>query len=273
MTSTPPQPPRIQLWIIPVGAFDADVAALTPHDRSGRRTAAPVYAYLVDTGQGWLLFDTGCSRTLMADPASVLGSGVAALTPVMDPERDYITQQLAALGVDPSGIALLATSHLHFDHAGANADPAWARAEFLVQRAEWEAVRQQPRHYPDAGLNPPAGARLRLLDGDTPIAPGVTLISTPGHTPGHQSLMVEFPSGGGVFITSDAVYTRAHYDPAHVGAAVDPVQSAASVARIQALCQEHGLAPFFSHDPHQAAAEGWQLAPHAYSQHPFPIPG
>ena len=263
-------PRRLQLSIIPVGAFDLEVAALTPGDRSGRRTAAPVYAYLVDTPQGLLLFDTGCSRTLMADPPRILGAGVTALTPMMDASRDYITERLQAMGVDPAAVAMVATSHLHFDHAGANADPAWAGATFLVQRAEWDAVRKAPHQYPDPGLAPPAGARLQLLDGDTEVAPSVTLVSTPGHTPGHQSLMVRFERGGGVFITSDAVYTRAHYDPGHVGAAVDPQQSAQSVARIQALCQEHGLVPFFSHDPHQAADEGWQMAPYAYAAHPFP---
>ena len=262
----------MKLWILPVGTFDADVATLTPGDRSGRRTDCPVYAYLVDLGDQCLLFDTGCSRTLMTHPEAVLGAGVASLTPIMAPDRDYITARLGATGIPADRIDTIATSHMHFDHAGANADPAWSGAEFLVQRAEWEAVSATPRHYPDPGCLPPTGARVRLLDGDVSVALGVTLVATPGHTPGHQSLMVQFPGGGGVFITSDAVYTRGHYDPSHVGAAVDRAASARSVEKIQALCRQHGLVPFFSHDPDQARVEGWRLAPDAYTDGPFPTP-
>jgi len=260
----------LKLWILPVGRFDADVAALTPGDQTGQRVDTPVFTYLVDTGQGLVLLDTGCSRQLMTAPATILGDSVSELTPVMNPSRDYITVQLDRLGIDPKTIDVVMSSHLHFDHAGANSDPVWSHAEFWIQRAEWEATRTSPRHYPDSGLNPPAGATLKLLDGDAEVAPGVDLIATPGHTPGHQSLMVRFPTGSGIFITSDAVYTRSHYDVDHLGAAVDRTASAQSVTRIQRLCQEHNLHPFFSHDPHQVREEGWQLAPFAYQQAPFP---
>jgi N-acyl homoserine lactone hydrolase len=256
------------LRIIPVGFIDLDVRVITPGDTSGERVDVPVFAYLVDTGQGLALLDTGCSRRLMTSPADILGAGVRALTPRMDPAVDHITARLRGMGVDPQDIDVVLSSHLHWDHAGANADPAFERAEFWIQRAEWEATLSSPRHYADPGFKPPSASQIKLLSGDTAVAPGVTLVSTPGHTPGHQSLMVQFKDGTGVFITSDAVYSRQHYDPSHVGAAVDPAESARSVARIQQLCHEHRLSPFFSHDPHQVPAEGWRLAPLGYEAAP-----
>lgn len=249
----------MRVFIMPLGRFDLDVGTLTPGDASGRRAKAPVYAYLVECAAGLVLMDTGCSTALARNPRSILGDEVDSLTPEMG-EADHILAQLAGLGYGPSDVDLVVNSHLHFDHAGAN--NCFPNAEFWCQAAEWEAVAAHPQHYPDPGWDPGPKARRRGLRGDTDVAVGVRLISTPGHTPGHQSLLVEADDGPLLF-TSDAVYTRAHFNAEHLGAAVDRTQARASVVRLMELARE-GARPFFSHDPVQASIEAWRLAPAFY---------
>ena len=114
---------------------------------------------------------------------------------------------LGALGVAPQDVDMVVQTHLHFDHcgtlvrrgAGGGCTPTFPRAEVAVQRAEWEAAlepdaRSRPSYFPrdfyaaveDAGL-------LRLLDGETELAPGLTARPLGGHTRGHQ--VVEIAAG------------------------------------------------------------------------------
>lgn len=249
----------MRVFIVPLGRFDSDIGVLTPGDRSGRRLKVPVYAYLVECSAGLVLMDTGCSEALAKTPTAILGDDVSGLTPEMGQE-DHIVSQLALIGYAPGDVDLVLNSHLHFDHAGSN--NCFPAAEFWCQEAEWEAVESHPTHYPDPGWNPGPAARRRSLRGDTPVAAGVTLVSTPGHTPGHQSLLVEAEEGAMLF-TSDAVYTREHFDPDHLGAAVDKERARQSVLHLMKLARG-GARPFFSHDAAQVGLEGWRVAPAFY---------
>lgn len=248
----------MRLWVIRVGWFDARADAFVPDDESGVRAAAPVYSCLTETDEGrLLLFDTGCSRELARDPRSILGDEVTVLQPRLLP-ADYIADRLEELGFHAGDVAQVAISHLHFDHAGGNA--AFPNAEFWIQRVEWEAAHASDaaHHYPDPAWHPRSG-RVRLLDGDTEWAPGLKLIATPGHTPGHQSLLVDLATTR-LLYTSDAVYRSGLFDPDHIGAAVDPAASRRSVVRLKRLTAE-GYRPIFSHDPDQWREDWLTLAP------------
>ncbi|MFG2841913.1 N-acyl homoserine lactonase family protein [Kitasatospora sp. NPDC048296] len=135
----------------------------------------PVLAYLVRGPEGLLLFDTG------------IGAGSPETEAHYRPVRRPLPEALAAAGVSVSDIDLVVNCHLHFDHCGGN--PLLAGTPVLVQ-AEELATARRGDYTIDALVDFP-GAVYRELDGETEIWPGVQVLPTPGHTDGHQSLLVE----------------------------------------------------------------------------------
>ncbi len=120
-----------------------------------------------------------------------------------------VVAALASAGVRPEEVALVIHTHLHYDHAGNNR--LFPNARFLVQREELRYA-LAPTSFdatayfaPSLGITPDyLGTRFELLDGDAQIAEGVRVIATPGHTPGHQSVVVD-TAGGRYCIAGDAV--------------------------------------------------------------------
>jgi N-acyl homoserine lactone hydrolase len=145
----------------------------------GRPRVEPALAYLVAHGDGLVLFDTGIGA---ADPETEAH---------YRPRRRPLPAALAAAGVSPADIALVVNCHLHFDHIGGN--PLLAGAPVLVQATEMALARaggHTPEHLLDF-----AGARYEELGGESEIRPGLWIVPTPGHTAGHQSLVVRRPDG------------------------------------------------------------------------------
>ncbi|MEU9669742.1 MBL fold metallo-hydrolase [Streptomyces bobili] len=128
------------------------------------------------------------------------------------PVPGVLPESLAAAGIDPAEVDTVVLTHLHTDHvgwavvteaavpsAGGTPSPAGAtggrrpyfpNAEYLLQRAEFDALDALNPQLRETLTEPLAAAgRLRLLDGDTPLRAG-RAVATPGHTPGHQSVLV-----------------------------------------------------------------------------------
>lgn len=151
-----------------------------------------VTCFLVIHPKGLLLFDTGLSDRLVGRPLYenyVYGYGQIKF--------NTLKGQLADIGVAPEDITYLALSHSHFDHVG-NVDD-YAASTWLTQKAETELVL---RKSPDSPL---ARARREVIDGDHDVFGDGTVVlkSTPGHTPGHQSLYVKLAKTGGVVLSGD----------------------------------------------------------------------
>jgi N-acyl homoserine lactone hydrolase len=141
-------------------------------------------AILVDTGVGW-----GNER-LIREWKVVNRHAADALD-----EHD----------LSPADVKIVINSHLHFDHCGQNA--VFKHAPFYIQRPELDRARRED----DATWFDFAGARFGRCDGDTEIAEGVKVVATPGHTVGHQSVVVETADGTAVMI-GDAAYTADIYE-------------------------------------------------------------
>ncbi|GAA2095642.1 N-acyl homoserine lactonase family protein [Actinomadura alba] len=139
----------------------------------------PALAYLVQHDQGLILFDTG------------IGSADSETEAHYRPQRRALQDALSATGVSLADISLVVNCHLHFDHCGGN--PLLAGTPILVQDVELATARQGD--YTFAELVDFPGAVYEELRGETEVWPGVWIIPTPGHTQGHQSLVLRQPDG------------------------------------------------------------------------------
>jgi N-acyl homoserine lactone hydrolase len=169
----------------------ADVVLPEGHPRAGE--ACPVYAFLVRHPDGHVLVDTGVSDH-------------PAIERVYRPERRPLADTLAALDLRPADVVAVINTHLHFDHAGENR--LFPETPIFVQAPEYEAARGPRYTVPDAVDFP--GARFELVNGEAEVLPGITLVPTPGHTPGHQSVLIESEEGR-VLIAGQAAYSAAEF--------------------------------------------------------------
>jgi glyoxylase-like metal-dependent hydrolase (beta-lactamase superfamily II) len=186
-----------------------------------------VLGYAVVHPDGVVVFDTG------------IGVGDPEVDAAYRPTPFPLVDALAEAGVRPGDVLAIANSHLHFDHCGQNL--ALPGVAIHVQAAELEAARG-PDHTVAAWVDFP-GARYVVHDGEAELASGLRLVPTPGHTPGHQSLVIDDASGRTI-LAGQALYTRAEWegatDPGASGlpSAPDPAAYRASVARLRALAPD-----------------------------------
>ena len=199
------------------------------HPRAGE--VGPVYAYLLESDDYLVLVDTG------------IGPPHELIDRLYRPTRRDLPTALAQNnGNLLEDITAIVLTHLHFDHVGgAHHFPG---TPLYVQRAEWDAA-HAPKYTIPEFLDFP-GANFVLLDGDTQLAPGLRLVATPGHTPGHQSVAVETPAGTMV-LAGQAVETKAE---------LETLLAADALSEAAARILEAGpVTVWFSHD-HQSWAPG-----------------
>ena len=157
-----------------------------------------------------------------------------------------VADALAEHDLSPADVRIVVNTHLHFDHCGQNA--VFKHAPFYVQRSELERARVHAKALSD--WFDFAGARFELLDGDAEIADGVRALATPGHTVGHQSVLVRGAGGEEVMI-GDAAYNSGLYrDPDREE--LPPGQAADRGAWSSSLRRVHALKPRAVHFCHDA---------------------
>jgi N-acyl homoserine lactone hydrolase len=149
-----------------------------------------VMGYAIRHRGGIFLFDTG------------LGFGNEELDERYHPVARRIGDALAGAGIEIADVTAVANCHLHADHAGQNA--AFPDVPIYVQATEWE-IAHTTDHTILEWIDFPA-ARYVRLGGDHEPFEGLRIVTTPGHTPGHQSLAVE-TDGGLILLAGQAVYT------------------------------------------------------------------
>ncbi|MBI3108695.1 MAG: N-acyl homoserine lactonase family protein [Candidatus Rokubacteria bacterium] len=232
------------LYALQNGFMGFERSGLFYGELSGDRVQIPVTCYLIRTSDATILFDTGLSPR--AIPGLRRTDPLARFT-----EEELLVHRLDSLGLEPASVDLVVLSHLHYDHAGGAA--LFQDSEIIVQQDEYSYA-----HYPASffasfyyrkNYDLP-GYRWRLLDGDAELVPGITALRSDGHTPGHQSLLVELPQTGPVILAGDCCYWQQSIDhETPPGVVWDPTRAMHSIKRLKTIARLMGGRIFPSHDP------------------------
>jgi glyoxylase-like metal-dependent hydrolase (beta-lactamase superfamily II) len=217
-------------------------------------------------GNQWLLWDTGVPEATANDP-----NGWSTLPKLILYHLDKtLTGQLAEIGLKLPDVTYVAISHTHGDHIG-NVT-LFPDAEILIQRTEYEWIRGG--NGPNENVNQlMALARrlmgnprnLRLIDGDLDVFGdgSITLISTPGHTPGSQSLLVHLRNSGFIILSGDVVHLEENFAKSRVPSLnTDKQASIESMERIRQIIKTYKAIMFINHDKKQT--DGLKLLPAFY---------
>lgn len=194
-----------------------------------------VFAFVVRDDAEVVLVDTG------------VGSGNDLIDRLYRPRRTDLATALLGAGTSIDDVTAVVNSHLHFDHCGNNR--LFADVPIFVQEAEWGAARGTGYTVAEWVVFP--GARYEPVRGRHRITPHLELIPTPGHTPGHQSLLVHTDDGLEI-VVAQAAYTAAEFEAFRVGTAAVPDGTDLPDAHVASLVTLLGMEPRrarFSHDP------------------------
>lgn len=253
-----PQPPATvdRMIVLDCGAASApDLSQWTPGSNAGRPVTFSDNCYLIRHHADWLIWDTGVD-----DDYARLPRGKVVAHHVRGTVRRTLAAQLAEVGIKPADVTLIAFSHGHFDHVGNSR--LFPRAKWLVQRRERDAMfGPDPARY---GFVPTLYATMRdnpteILDGDRDVFGdgSVRIVATPGHTPGHQSLLVRLPRTGPVILTGDAAHSLDSFAQRRVPSFnADAEETRSSIDRLRALASIEGAQLWVNHDRVQSDAIG-----------------
>ena len=222
----------------------------------------PITGYVIRSGARIVLVDTGFPQRYLDDPVGVgRAESVEEFGRIVSLTADNLpAAQLALAGIDPGDVTDVLITHGDIDHVGGIAD--FPQATLVVGRAEREGG--PPRYY--GSVRPvewPAGRAYHLVDGDEELFAGVEIISTPGHSPGHLSLLVRLPRTGPILLAADAISRPAELESGHNGGASDQDLARRSAARLVEIARREEAQLLFGHD-----LEQWsrlRKVPHFYT--------
>ncbi len=213
----------------------------TPPDEAGAVALMP-HSLLVRGPRGIALVDTGGDNPIEAP----------------DRKSDFL-EQLAGLGVRREEVTTVILTHAHLDHVGYNTlyvggkwTPAFPGATYFIQAAEAEAFRAtDPARWRRYFAPLDEAGRLGCVAGEEEVAPGLRCIPTPGHTLGHQSVLIECGAGGSAIYMGDLAVTALHVEHLdwHTAWSFSPAEERRSKERIVKLALERDAVLIFGHDP------------------------
>jgi N-acyl homoserine lactone hydrolase len=243
-----------------------DESVWTPGENHGKSIEFSSTCWLIQRGTEWLLWDTGVPESALNDP-----KGWSTLPKLIVYRLDRtLTDQLAAIDLKTTDITYVALSHTHGDHIG-NVR-LFPNSMVLIQWAEYVWISSPDG--PNDNVNQLKALarkllgipkRLRLLDGDKDVFGdgSVTLVSTPGHTPGSQSLLAHLKNSGFIVLSGDVVHLEKNFEKDAVPSLnTDKAASIASMDRIRRIIARYKAKLFINHD--KAQSDTLKLLPAFY---------
>ena len=229
----------------------------------------PVPWFLIKHPKGNIVIDGGNAIETALDKKGHWGAVIEAYDPIMTVSETCV-EQCRSVGVEPEDVRYVLQSHLHLDHSGAVG--RFPNAQHIVQRAEYEYAFDpdwfSASAYIRADFDRP-GLDWKFLGGvytenfDLFGDGTIRMIFTPGHSPGHQSFLLNLPNTGPVLLTIDAAYTLDHWEnKALPGLVCSSVDAAQSVAKLRKIAADTGALVVTGHDP--VHWETFRKAPHAF---------
>lgn len=231
--------PEYAVTALRLGTMTVDQTALTLGHGAGEEVEIPVWGAAIQAGSTRMIVDTGFSEAERWNRRF----------PCSQDESESLSGALSELGWACSDVDFVVNSHLHFDHAGNNR--LFTNAEFVVSACEWDfahnPVDTQAWSY-DFDWTDECISYLnyRLIGADHyDLQPGIRIIQTPGHTPGHQSVLVN-TADGVLCVAGDAACVMDNFKlPTPPGVVTDVPASLASLRKISRLADTI----LMNHDP------------------------
>lgn len=215
--------------------------------------AVPVCVYLLDTDLGPIMVEAGLDERKLRDPelrARYFPQRAGFPTPLVGPQHEIIPQ-LSNMGYAPEDLQYLILTHLHADHTGHTL--SFPNATVYVQEIEFKAslsLTPEQGFISEDYLGVPS-ERLVFTHGDQALFPGIDLIFTPGHTDGHQSVLVTLKDERSFLLVGDVVDDRNNMiNDLLPGGMTNPELARQSMNRIRVIMDE-GVTGIFLHDAQQ----------------------
>ncbi len=232
---------------------DTKATAANPHAEH-RMNRTPSLAFAIQHPQaGWILYDTG----MPDDPGAAWPQFMLDGVIWKKPEGTKMTEQLAKIGLSPSDISYVVSSHMHMDHIGN--DHLFARtADFIVSKPEAEfaycsvmaSTKPETRGYYIKDEVLLERKSITYVDQDTELFPGIEAIICPGHTPGVLVLVIH-AEGGTYILAEDALNEQRNFDGRLPGGVYDSLGYRKIIRRIRDLAKKYDAQVFFGHDAQQ----------------------
>jgi glyoxylase-like metal-dependent hydrolase (beta-lactamase superfamily II) len=252
----------VRLHVLDTGRVKLHRRQVEPHPRDGLRLPATlfdrrwtdwlaVWTFAIEHPDGLVIVDAGQDPGFTA-PWWDVYLRVAVRFDVTDADRPEA--RLREVGLDPAVVRHHVFTHLHVDHVGAGPLPG---AKVVLNEDEWRAASARGGRL--RGYQRPDVRDLQLVRGDHDLYGDgrIRLIATPGHSAGHQSVLVTPSEGPPVLIAGDAVYSEAALRSRTIdGVGVDAGLARASIEKLRGVCAEAPTVVAPTHDPDAARRVG-----------------
>ncbi len=232
-----------------------DLSRWTPGVNVGKPGAFSANCYLIRHAKGWMMWDSGINDNVATMPNGFQRGKLSPHYILRKPLRFALSE----ITVDPAKIEHVAFSHTHGDHVG-NGN-LFTGATLYMQQAEYDiafgAEAVSKWNFEVTSYDKLRANKTIKLNGDHDIFGdgSVVIIATPGHTPGHQSLLVRLPKTGPVILSGDMVHLQDNWTHRRVPVFnFDAATSRQSMEKVAALMQKTGARLWINHDKVQSDA-------------------